>query len=350
MSPDPVNAILIVRLSALGDVVMASPLVRALRARYPDARIAWLVQPEAASLLEAHPELDEVIVWPRGDWHALARRGRWRALAREVRAFARRLRAARFDLVLDLQGLAKSGALARLTRAPRRVGLGSREGSRWLMTEVVDAPPDDPRMGSEYRRLAEALGLDPADFDMAVGLEEADRAFADELIARHGLAAGYAALCPFTTRPQKHWREERWRELAGRLHAQTGLPSVMLGGPGDHEAAAAIRAGAGDGLVDATGATSLREAAALIARARLVVGVDTGLMHMGIAFGVPTVALFGSTRPYLDTGRDDTAVLHKDLWCSPCRRRPICGGAYSCMRLIEVDEVLAAASRLLGKP
>jgi heptosyltransferase-1 len=102
--------------------------------------------------------------------------------------------------------------------------------------------------------------------------------------------------------------------------------------------------------LDLTGCTGLGEAAALIAGADLVIGVDTGLAHMGIAFGRPSVLLFGATRPYLDTTRANARVLYQALDCSPCKRRPTCDGAFTCMRRIEVDAVVDAASALLGMP
>ncbi len=339
--------ILIVRLSAIGDVVMASPLIRALRDKYPEAHIAWLVQAEAAPLLAANPRLDEVIVWPRGEWQRLWRERRYWQLLKAVRSFRRALRVRGFDLVLDIQGLMKSGLLAWMSGAPERVGLGSREGSARLMTRVVDKPRGDERIGSEYRCMAEALGLKTEPFGMDLALSAGDQRFADDFIAEHGLQSGYAVICPFTTRPQKHWIETRWPELAARLREEPGLPVVMLGGPGDREAAARIAAGKAD-IIDAVGQTSLSQAAVLISRAHLLVGVDTGLMHMGIAFAVPTIAIFGSTCPYLDTGRDNTRILYKALDCSPCRRRPTCDGTFTCMQEIGVDEVLSKARELLA--
>ena len=97
---------------------------------------------------------------------------------------------------------------------------------------------------------------------------------------------------------------------------------------------------------DLTGRTAIGEAAALIQEASLLVGVDTGLSHMGIAFGIPSVLLFGATRPYLDTGRANAEVIYHPLPCSPCRRRPTCHGDYTCMRSIEAAEVMAAIERV----
>ncbi|KPV39144.1 hypothetical protein AN478_12715 [Thiohalorhabdus denitrificans] len=339
--------ILIIRLSAIGDVVMASAVIPALRRAYPEARIDWLAEPPADAVLRAQPELNEIITWPKGDWKRLLRQGRLRALTREVIGFARRLRGNRYDLVLDLQGLAKSGLWARVTRAPRRVGLGSREGSQYLMTEVVTRPRGDERIASEYLRLVEALGIDPGAFPMAPAVSDGDRANAEALLAAKGLTGNFAVVAPFTTRPQKHWVEGRWAPLADRIQQELGLPVVMVGGPGDQEAARRIESQAGEGLVDLTGQTGLTETFALLDEASLCLGVDTGLTHAAIGFGTPTVALFGSTRPYLDPATENAHVLYSALPCSPCRRRPTCGGTFDCMAAFEVDQVLDAAREVI---
>lgn len=341
--------ILLVRLSAIGDIVFASPLIATLRRAYPRAHIAWLAQPEYRAILELHPDLDEVIAWPVREWCELRRRRRFGRLARELGAFWKHLGSRRFDLALDLQGLLKSGLLTRLSGARERIGLGSREGSRWLMTRVIPRGGDRTRIGSEYLYLAEILGLPAQDFSMAVhyGPEAAD--FARELIDREGLSRGFAVFCPFTTRSQKHWFDSRWAELSNRLRTELDLPVVMLGGPGDHAAAGRIRDLAAGGPIVLTGKTTLPQAAAMIHHSTLLVGVDTGLSHMGIAFGRPSLLLFGSTCPYLDTTRADARVLYHRLDCSPCKRRPTCDGAFTCMRSIEVGEVLSAAEDLLGR-
>jgi heptosyltransferase-1 len=342
--------ILIVRVSAIGDIVFASPLIAALRHAHPRAYIAWLARPDCAPLLRHHPDLDEVIVWPSSDWASLWRERRWMELTRAVRAFRRDLVKRDFDLALDLQGLLKSGALARLSGARERIGLGSREGSQWLMTRTLPRGGDPQRIGSEYLYLAERLGLPVDDFQMAVHYGPAEAGRAAELIESRAIGTGYAVLCPFTTRPQKHWFAARWTDLAQRMKAELGLSPVMLGGPGDRTAAAQIEAGVSSsaGLVNLAGETSLLVAAALIHRAALVVAVDTGLGHMGIAFARPSLLLFGSTCPYRNTTRGNARVLYHPLPCSPCKRRPTCNGAFTCMELIGVDEVVAQAHAVMG--
>jgi heptosyltransferase-1 len=345
----PDARILLVRLSAIGDIVFASPLVSALRRACPDGHIAWLVQPELSTLLDHHPDLDETISCPVGHWRRLWRERRLRELAGGIWALRQTLRLRRFDVALDLQGLLKSGLLTWLSGAPERIGLGSREGSQWLMSRTLPRGGDPKRIASEYLYLAEDLGLPTEPFQMAVHYSPADADFVQEMLVREQLLGGYAVLCPFTTRPQKHWFEQRWSALATRLGSDLGVTPVLLGGPGDQEAAQRIVDGADGRLVNLVGRTSLTEAAALIDGADLLVAVDTGLGHMGIALGTPSLLLFGSTCPYLETTRANARVLYHPLPCSPCKRRPTCGGAFTCMAEIRVGEVLANALELVGK-
>ena len=359
--PEP-RRILVVRLSALGDIVMASGLIPALKTRFPDAEVSWVCEPVCAPLLKHNPRLKQVIVWPRGEWQALWKAKRYADLWRAVRAFRAQLRAEQFDLVLDGQGLLKSGLVAWFTGAPRRVSIIAREGSHRLVHEVVTPPPGgDPVMGSEYRYLAHYLGAPQGSFvhDLAVGEAQRERArevLHERLQSAWGVEPASSStpprplvvLAPFTTRPQKHWVEANWSELGRRMLAQ-GLQPVVLGGPADREAAERICAGQPQ-LINLAGALKLDESVALIADAQLLVGVDTGLTHMGSALRIPTLALFGSTRPYREGPTPRTRILCDNLPCSPCRRRPTCNGAFTCMTGLSTERVLQAALVQLETP
>jgi len=338
--------ILIIRLSAIGDIIMSSALIPALADAYPQARITWLTEEGNAGLLQDNPRLSQVIIWPRHRWRQLRRERRYLQWLREFRALAVELRRQRFDLVLDLQGLLKSAMWAWLSGGKTRIGLGSREGSQWLMTKTLDTRTETPRIGGEYLKLARALGLNPESFDMDIQPSAQTRQQAQALLAEAGVAGNFAVFCPFTTRPQKHWFEERWAELARRLAAEQGLQTVVLGGPADSASAERIATNA-PGLVSLAGRTSLIQCAALIEQASLLVGVDTGLTHLGIAMRTPTLALFGSTRPYLDTGFAHAKVLYEALPCSPCKRHPSCGGRFDCMKSHTAETILAEAITLL---
>lgn len=350
---DP-KAILVIRLSAIGDNVMATPLISALRRRYPDTRLVWLTQPESAELVAHHPDLDQVIVWPRRRFGKLARGFEWRSLARESCAVLKALRRQRFDWTIDTQGLLKSGLLALATGARRRIGLGAREGAQWLVHANVPKRHGDPRLSSEYEDLADFLGLPTDRFEMRLELSPAARAGARDVVAEFGLESGFVVLCPFTTRPQKHWFDEHWAAFIDGWTERSDLPLVLLGGPMDAERARSILAAArrGDRAINLAGPRFLKipDAAALIELSSALVGVDTGMTHMALAFKRPTVALFGSTVPYTDTRGAPARILFEPLICAPCRKRPTCGGAWTCMRLLDPQRVLAACSELLTQP
>jgi heptosyltransferase-1 len=339
--------ILIIRLSAIGDVVMASPLIGAFRRTWPEARISWLVEEPSKPVLSANKDLEEIIVWKRQEWRRLFREKRLLRLAGEVSTFIRELRGKRFDLVVDAQGLLKSAIWSYLSGSGERVGIGSREGSRFLMTKVVDRTGASDGISSQYRLLAEALNLDTGKFSMEMALSPDTVQYAEGF--SRSLPGPFVAFSPFTTRPQKHWIEERWIELADRLEKETGLTVLLMGGPGDRADSERIFPENTNHRVNLTGKTTVQQAGGIINYAALVIGVDTGLTHMGIALDTPTIALFGATRPYLDTSGTSGTVLYHPLECSPCRRSPTCDDDFTCMKAISTDEVFSTALAVLEK-
>ncbi|MCW5616533.1 MAG: glycosyltransferase family 9 protein, partial [Rhodocyclaceae bacterium] len=207
--------VLIVRTSAIGDVVFASPFAAAIKRSDPTAHVAWLVEPGIHELLAADPAIDELILWPKAEWKQLWKEKLYGELFGRIRQFRTMLRAKQFDTAIDMQSLLKSGALTWLSGAPRRIGLGSREGSQWLMTEVVPKGGIPRRISSEYLYLAEQLGLDAGEFLPTLHVAEETEQKAHKLMSDHGLEAGrFAVFAPFTTRPQKHWFEDAWQALA----------------------------------------------------------------------------------------------------------------------------------------
>jgi heptosyltransferase-1 len=336
----PPKRVLIIRLSAIGDVVFASPLVASIKRTYPESEVYWLAESNVAPLLAHDPDLSEVLVWRREDWRALFRSGRWWQLIQAIRIFRRSLRAYRFDLALDTQGLLKSAFLAWLTGAPRRVGFRSKEPTGLFLTARVEKDLA-PTISSEYRGLASELGFEQSEFSTRISLSQRERDAAEQFYDERP----YVAFCPFTTRPQKHWPEAYWRDLA-KSASDMGWRAVVLGAPTDTTAAARMFGGLS--TESRVGACSLLESAALVSRASLVIGVDTGLTHMGWAFSVPTIALFGSTCPYRDVGASPGEILYAEMPCSPCRRSPTCGGSFDCMSALTPRAVLEAAQRHLS--
>ena len=333
------SSILVVRLSAIGDIVMSSPVARAIKERWPNSELTWIVQPECAALLRSNSYVDNLIVWDKNHWKSLLKRGKFATFWQEIRKFRSMLRAYHFELAIDLQGLMKSAILVWLSGAKHRVGLGCQEGSNMLMTKTISRNLGDlDQIGSEYRYLVNQLGMTDSPWDMSISFTNEILEKINNLLAIHVDDARFAVFCPFTTRAQKHWFEKHWIQLAKTLIDLYGLKIVILGGPGDTDNAK-IMAERCD-AISLAGQTSLQEAAAIISKASLLVGVDTGLTHMGHGYNIPTVALFGSTCPYTYTGLDSSKIIYLDLPCSPCRRNPTCGGTYDCMRKISPETVL----------
>lgn len=338
------KSILIIRLSAIGDVVFTNPFLHAIRRAYPDAKITWLCEPAIKSLLEAEPAIDNVITWPKQEWRGYIKQRQFVRLFKAWRKLRSELRALDADLAIDLQGLLKSGIWAWFSGARERIGLGSREGSQRLMTLVVDKGGNTRCISSEYIYLAEQLKL-PVDMQrIRLSVDDKSHQKAEEIIASRKLNSDIAVILPFTTRPQKHWFDDSWQSLVVDLQ-HDGFDVVMLGGPGDKQAAQNISHKL-PSLHNLVGDTSLLTAAAIISRASIVIGVDTGLTHMGHALQRPTISLFGSTCPYHDPANPAGRVLYHKLWCSPCRRRPLCNNEFNCMQLLSVPEVMDTVKQI----
>lgn len=331
--PDP-SHILVVRLSAIGDILMASGLPSLLKQRWPACEITWLCQPECASLLQHSPDVDHILTWARRDWQQAWQKKQLGKLGQQMRAFRKDCLERQFDLAVDLQGLFKSALLTRLSGAPRRVGLGTGEGAGFFYTQRFGRNLGNPALiGSEYRYLAEQLGLDSGNYRMQVHTEARNQQEAQDLTAKSGATEqGYFVFCPFTTRPQKHWFEAHWKELGDLFETRLQLPVLVLGGPADQKAAQQLCDGTP--MHNLAGETNLLDAYELIRGSRGVIGVDTGLTHMGHAARVPTLSLFGSTCPYRNPDNPNGRVLYLDLHCAPCKRNPTCDGRFDCMQQI----------------
>lgn len=277
--------VLCVRLGAIGDVVNALVVANAIRRAAPDTFIGWAVHPLSAPLLDGHPAVDRVHVVPRT-----------RSL-RALLAVRRELRAETYDAALDLQRLQKSSLLARASGAERIVGFDrarSKEQS-WLWTnERIEPGPRDEHMVRQYLRFPARLGFTgPEELprrDLPSPPEAARRA--EEIVSRSGAPL---LLNLGASKPEKLWPTESFRELAAALLDEGRGPVVLVGGPGDVDAAAAVARGLD--VLDLAGRTSLADVWELSRRSRLMVTADTGPMHLCAAVGTPVVALFGPGDP-----------------------------------------------------
>ena len=334
--------ILIIKPSAIGDVVHALPILNLVRKKWPAARISWLVTPACAGLLEGHPQLDEVILFDRKTLGAIWRRP-WLWL--ELQRFTRSLRERKFDLVIDLQGLFRSGWLAKKTRAPVRVGFANARELAWIFyTHRVPIDTMEQHAVSRYLTVARFIGCDDSPLQFHFATTEKDREYAKDLIGadKNPDLTEYAVLLPGTNWLTKRWPIERFAALVDPLR-QRGLACVVAGGPDTTEMARHI-----PGAIDVTGKTSLRQLTALLEGAALVVANDSGPMHIAAALGRPLVTPFGPTNPVRTGpyGRMDS-VIRLDIACSPCYSRSC--SHRSCLQFLDVAPVLELADEQMNR-
>ncbi|HUU98395.1 MAG TPA: lipopolysaccharide heptosyltransferase I [Phycisphaerae bacterium] len=342
--------ILIIKPSSLGDIVHALPVLAALRRANPGAHIAWLASRSFAALLDGHPLLDEVIVFDRARYGKMLRSGR--ALGEFLR-FLRELRRRRFDLVVDLQGLFRSGFLAFASGAEQRVGFAAaRESAGLFYTQRVRCPPDARHAVDKNLCVVAALGLrtDRPEFPLGLRLEEIRAAKTLLTTAAGRPLKTFTAVIPGARWESKRWRPERIAALIDRMHEES-LPScVLLGSAADRPFADRVVAACHSPAIDLVGRTSLRELAALLGLSDRVICHDSGPMHIAAALDKPLVAIFGPTDPEV-TGpyrcpkegafgtRPTFRVVATPIECSPCRLRTC--DHHSCMEQLAVETVLA---------
>ncbi|MFQ5514520.1 MAG: glycosyltransferase family 9 protein [Myxococcota bacterium] len=344
-SPPPAQRILVIRLGALGDVVRTRFALEGLRALYPEARIDWLVEDRAAAGLAGQPGLHEVIVLPRTEL-------RWRHPGHALRALAtlvRRLRERRYDLTLDFHGIFKSALLGFASGSPLRVGYGrgwAREGSQILLTHRVRAFPTRASRFARNALLVRYLGGEAPSRPPALALPPAPSVL-------DGLPEAPIVLHPGTSPATryKRWDPARYAELAIALERRLGAVSLVSWGPvpGEREVAEEVVSRAEGAARLAPALPSLAALLALLQRARLFVGSDSGPMHLASLAECPVLGLFGPTDPVENAPFEGvpSALLRHDVGCNPCRKG--CP-ARSCMAAIEVEEVLAAALELVAVP
>ena len=311
-------------MSALGDVVMTLPTLAALKARYPGAALDWLVEPAAAGLLAGHPALNRVFVSPRPMLKKMAAAGRLVSAKRLLVDFSLDLRRTDYDVVLDLQGLLKSGLMVGLARGRRKVGFArAREGAHFFLNEKM--PPYDPERHAVRRYLDAAAYLGAAAPEPLLPYFSPPEAARQRTEALLGPAAGsgLVILNPGAKWVTKRWPLAHWQALARRLAREKDLRMVLTGGQEDAAEAEDIEKTAGPGaILNLCGRTSLPELAAILARARLMVTADTGPLHLGAAVGAGGLALFGPTRPQR-TGPwgGDFEILQPPRPCLGCLKK-----------------------------
>jgi predicted lipopolysaccharide heptosyltransferase III len=354
--------ILLIRLRLIGDVVFTTPIPRALKRRFPEARITYLVEREAAPVVAGNPHLDEVIV--------VARSRGWRRLLADLR-LAAALRRRRFDVVLDLHGGPRSSWLARATGARQRIGY-TVQGRGWMYTTKVARPRElRPRHSvlNQWDLLHAIDGWsgtpDPLDDPVEMAADPAADAHVAARLAAAGVAPHDEIIVVHVSagNPFRRWPEPAFAELVTSLASGNERRRLILSsGPSDRAAADRIastaRAALGTdraGRVVEFGEFGLAELRALVARSRLFVGGDTGPLHIAATTSTPVVAIFGPTlpvrsAPWRDPRVPTEVVEVTGLPCRPCDQRVCEPGDFRCLTTLKPADVISAAARALSAP
>ena len=310
------RSILIIKPSSIGDVVQALPTVNLIRQKYREAHISWLINDSLASLLENCPLINDRIEFHRRDYSRFP-------------ALLGRLWRKHFDVVIDLQGLLRSGLMTGATRAARRVGLSdAREGARFFYNEIVSV--DREHAVDRYLRVARHLGCDPGPVVFPLG------------IPPRGGSEGLIAVSPSARWKTKLWGDDKFTALVRQLPSRR---VVVTGSVADRPRCELIA----QGCRNLAGGTDLLELAELYSRCAVVITNDSGPMHLAAAVGTPVVAVFGPTDPGL-TGPygKQHVVLRAGIPCSPCLKDHCTHTpSMECMTRVTVEQVLEAARRFV---
>ena len=367
------SRILLIKPSALGDVVHTIPVLVKLRARYPRARIDWLITPENAEIVRCHPALSNVVLFARRDFSKRGRR--WRAMV----AFfdlLKQIRRAKYDLVIDMHGQMRSALFALVSGARVRIGFdrpikraltvsaehdlknvpshgwrGAREGSWIAYTHRIPIPTLDVHAIDRYLWVAPLLGLDDDPPDLTIHLSSETTFKARRLLEEHRVAASkpLVVLVPGTIWETKHWTIEGFAGVA-RAFLHDGFAVALAGTKRDQQRCRQIAAAA-PGACDLSGKTTPAELAALIQRAEVAVTNDSGSMHLAASLGKPMVSIFGPTNPvHIGPYQRPESVVRVDLPCSPCnyRRLSQCPFDHACMKQVTSTMVVERVHKILA--
>jgi heptosyltransferase-1 len=367
------SRILLIKPSALGDVVHTLPVLVKLRARYPRAQIDWLITPENAEVVRYHPALSNVVLFARRDFSKRGRR--WRAFL-SFFDLLKQIHSAKYELIIDMHGQVRSAFFALISGARVRIGFdrpvkrrltvsaehdlknipnhgwrGAREGSWIAYTHRIPIPTLDVHAIDRYLWVAPLLGLDDNPPDLTIRLSPQATNKVNRLLEEQGVPVSkpLVVLVPGTIWETKHWTIEGFAGVA-RQFLQDGFAVALAGTMRDQQRCRQIAAAA-PGTCDLSGKTTPADLAALIRRAEVAVTNDSGSMHVAASLGKPMVSVFGPTNPvHIGPYERPESVVRVDLPCSPCnyRRLSQCPFDHACMKQVTSAMVVERVRKILS--
>lgn len=327
-------------MSAIGDTILSMPALCAIRERFPQAYICWVVEAGGAPLLAQHPEIDELIVLPR----------RWFKSPLAIWKLAQRVRAGKFDIAIDLQSRLKTSLVGWISRAPQRIGYGDRfggEGSTWFNNCLVKSR--STHLVDRSLELLEPLGIHHPPVRFGLPIDRAAHQKISQFLNDAGIRRPFVVLSAGASWISKIWPPERYGLVARHLDKQHGLQSVVIRALGREQAWSEAIVAASGGKAIMAPSTTLVELAALLHEARLFIGNDTGPMHLAVAVGTPSIVLHGTTRPQ-DCGPYGPEHMAIQEYFQSGGRRYRKRASNDAMRAIQVERVVDACDVMLARP
>lgn len=326
--------ILIIKPSSLGDIIHSLPFLNVIKNDFEFSKIHWVVAKGLECLLENHPMIDKLWVINKDEWKNIRKLKNTFA---EISNLYRELRNESYDIVIDLQGLLRSGILTNAANAPLRIGfMEAREGSTIFYTNKIQGGKETHAV-DRYLKIASAMGCDIDNVIFPLPLIFESESVVDLKIK----IKEYAVLVPGARWKTKQWFPERFAQLSSLMN----IKSIVIGSRQDKEISDYIQAHSGGKAISMAGQTDIKELISLMRSAKLVVANDSGPMHIAAACGVPVVAIFGPTNP-VRTGPygKNHIVIKSDIPCSPCYKRKC--KTLKCLNDISVAQVSEGVNKI----
>jgi lipopolysaccharide heptosyltransferase I len=319
--------ILIIKPSALGDIIHSLPVLALLAEKFPEAEIHWVVAKGLHTVFENHPMISKLWIIDKNRWKKLEA---VKETFQEISALRRNLKAEKFDCVIDLQGLFRTGLIAKFTGSKCRIGFKkAREGAPMFYTDKIDVEWEGIHAVDRYLKLLEPLGCTPDKVKFLFA------PFEENISILKELPSEFAVIAPSAGKAANRWPAERFGELASRLD----LPSIIVSNQADAKIAEKVVAASDGKAISIAGRTSIMELVAVIKKSKFFISNDTGPMHIAAALKIPVFAIFGPANP-IRTGPygDIHTIIRKELPCSPCYAKKKCK-TWECLGDLTVDMV-----------
>ncbi len=340
--------ILIVRTDRIGDVVLSTPVIKALRDEYPNAYIAMMVSPYTKEIVEVNPYLDDVIIYDKSALHKS-----WYGSLK----FSSQLKKKRFDVSLILHPTSRAHLVIFFARIPRRIGYDYKLG--FLLTKRIK---HTKQLGEKHEveyslDLVRALGIEPKDKKLFVPIRQDSEDWVETLFSKEGIKSSdkILAIHPGASCPSRIWPQERFARVGERVVEKYGFKVIVVGGAQDSLLALNLVKHSRIPVINLTGRASISQLASILKRCKLFISTDSGPMHIAVAVGTPVITIFGRNQKGLSPkrwgplGERDKILHHKEAGCIECLAHN-CKKEFACLKAVSIEDVIEAADAILTRP